>query len=133
MRPRDKAALAGCLSRLVPILQRAAVDYAAHPEATNERISDLVQKMGGYPYSTQRAAWAVEKMISEGILAGGAHTRDTVGDFDPARVQRSIEVVTPILTGQGKTVPPLAAGDLATNEFTAPGVGLEPKPEKPSR
>jgi len=132
IRPRDKATLAPCLSRLVPILQQATADYAAHPEDTNQRISELVEAMGGYPYSTERAGWAVGKMRSEGILANGTHTRDTVGDFEPGRVQKTIDIVTPILTGQGKPVPRLAAAELATNEFITAGVGLDP-PTAPRR
>jgi hypothetical protein len=113
--------------RLVPILQQATVDYAADPAETNERISALVDAMGGYPYTTERAPWAVRKMRAEGILANGGHTPDTIGDFDPARVQRAIDVVAPIMTGQRKPVPAgLRAADLATNEFIATGIGLDP-------
>jgi len=133
VRFEDKARLAPCLTRLVPILQQATADYAAKPDETNKLISELVDQMSGYPYSTDRAAWAVGKMLSEGILGNGAHTPDTVGDFDPARVEKSISVVGPILAGQNKPVPArLAAGDLVTDEFIATGVGLgaAPKPRR---
>jgi hypothetical protein len=53
IRPRDKAVLARCLNRLVPILQQVTADYAAHPSATNERISELINKMGAFPYTTE--------------------------------------------------------------------------------
>jgi hypothetical protein len=133
IRPKDKAHLAPCLRRLVPILQQATADYAAEPAETNSRISKLVDQMGGYPYTTGRAEWAVGKMLSEGILANGTYTPDTVGDFDPARIQRTIDIVAPILTGQDKSVPAgLAPRNLVTAEFIAPGVGL-PEPAPPPR
>jgi hypothetical protein len=133
VRLEDKAKLAPCLSRLVPILQRATADYAANPGETTRLISQLVDRMGGYPYSTDRAAWAVRTMLGEGILSNGTHTPDTVGDFDPARVQQSIRIIGPILAGQSRSVPAgLAAGDLVTAEFITPGVGLRPAP-KPRR
>jgi hypothetical protein len=66
-------------------------------------------------------------MRAEGVLANGAHTPGTVGDFDPVRVRTAIRVVEPILAGQNKPVPAgLAPAHLATNEFIAAGVGLDP-------
>jgi hypothetical protein len=129
MRAEDKAKLMPCLTKLVPILQQATVDYAADPEPTNTRISQLVDQYGGPPYPGRRAAWAVNTMRSEGILSNGVHTPDTLGDFAPERVQRSIDALAPVLTGQAKPVPRgLTPDDLVTNEFIAPGVGLDPAP-----
>jgi hypothetical protein len=131
VRAGDKQSLAPCLARLVPILQRATDDYAADPGETNLLLSELVRQMGGFPYTAEQAAWAVHKMRSEGILGNGRHTPDTAGDFDPKRVQRSIDVVAPVLAGKNKPLRPgLAPRDLLTNEFIAPGIGIGPAPKR---
>ena len=49
----------------------------------------------------------------------------TLGNFDTARVQRMIEIVTPIFTAQRQ--PPkegLTPEDIATNEFIDPSIGI---------
>lgn len=119
--------LTGCLRRLVPILQQATVDYLADPQPTNELIVRLAKDFGGYPYSMQRAAYAVRVMAAEGIMGNGADR--TVGDFDPARVDKLLSIVRPIFAGQKQPVPDgLAPGELFTNQFVNPAIGLPARP-----
>ncbi len=123
--PERREELAPCLERLVPMLQRAARDYAADPEPTNELIVELVDAYNGYPYTPERAAYAVDAMLEHGILSNGHN--DTVGDFDMERVQQILDIVRPIFIGQRVEIAEdLTAEDLATNEFIDESIGLEP-------
>ena len=62
-------------------------------------------------------------------LAGNGPDR-TLGNFDQTRVQRLIDIVTPILKTQGKqTKPGLLPADLVTDEFIDPAIGM-PAPRR---
>jgi hypothetical protein len=124
VRPDRKAQLAPCLKKLVPMLQRATIEYADDPQPTNELLSRLTQDFGAYPYSAARAAYAVKAMRDNGILGNGSNS--ALGDFDRARVQRVIDVVTPIFASRNKPIRDgLKAEDLFTNEFVDPSIGLK--------
>jgi hypothetical protein len=123
IRAADKQKLAPCLEKLVPIVQRAQVDYLANPAKTNELIVDLVKQYNtGWVYSTGLAGYAIEKMKQDFVNNG---SDQTLGNFDTARVQRMIDIVTPIFTAQRQ--PPkadLKPEDIATNEFVDTGIGV---------
>jgi hypothetical protein len=123
VRPDRKAELAPCLTKLVPMLQRATAAYAADPKATNDLIVRLTDEYGAYPYSADRAAYAVTAMKDNRLLGNGANA--TVGDFEPQRVQRIVDVVTPIFAAQRQPVKEgLTAAELFTNEFIDTTVSL---------
>jgi hypothetical protein len=125
IRAADRERLAPCLAKLVPIVQRAQLDYLADPAATNELIVDLVEQYDtGWVYSAGLADYAITKM-RETFVGNGPD--QTLGNFDMARVGRMLEIVTPIFTAQRK--PPkdgLKAEDIATNEFIDERIGAAP-------
>jgi hypothetical protein len=124
IRPDRKTELSACLKRLVPVLQRATVGYLNDPESTNKLIVQLVDDYKSFPYSPERAEYAVKAMKDNGILGNG--TNRTVGDFDLARVQRVIDIVRPIFAGQKKSIKEgLKPGDLVTNEFVDPSIAAK--------
>jgi hypothetical protein len=124
IRPDRKAELAPCLKKLVPILQRSVIGYAADPKGTNDLLVKLVLDYGAFAYSAARAAYATTAMKDNGIIGNGANS--TIGDFDKTRVQRIIEVVTPIFAGQRQPVKDgLKADDLFTNEFIDNSISLK--------
>jgi hypothetical protein len=124
IRPADKARLAPCLRKLVPIMQRAQVDFLANPDATNSFIIDLVGRYHdpAWSYDPGLAKYAIRQMRLNFVNNGDDQT---LGNFDVGRIQRMIDIVTPILAGQRQ---PLKAGlkpsDLYTNEFIDPGIGV---------
>jgi hypothetical protein len=124
IRPDRKAELTPCLKKLVPILQRSTAGYLSDPTPTNSLIVQLVKDYNGFPYSPERAAYAVTAMKDNAILGNG--TNRTIGDFDMSRVQRVMDIVRPIFAGQKK---PLKAGlkpeDLVTNEFIDTSIGIK--------
>jgi hypothetical protein len=123
IRAADKEKLAPCLEKLVPVVQRAQVDYLANPAKTNELILQLVKEYNtGWVYSAGLADYAISKMRSDFVTNG---PDQTLGNFDNARVQRMIEIVTPIFTAQRQ--PPKAGlkpEDIATNEFIDTSIGV---------
>jgi hypothetical protein len=123
IRAADKTKLAPCLKKLVPIIQRAQVDYLANPAETNKFVVDLVKQYNdGWVYTDGLANYAIDKMRSDFIKNG---SDQTLGNFDNARLQRMIEIVTPIFTAQNQ--PPksgLKPEDIATNEFIDTSIGV---------
>jgi hypothetical protein len=123
IRTGDKQKLASCLKRLVPLVQRAQVDFLANPDETNAFIIKLVKDYKTFwTYSPGLAAYAISKMRSDFVNNG---TDRTLGNFEAGRIQRMIDIVTPILVGQRKPPRPgLRPQDLYTNEFIDPSIGV---------
>jgi len=123
IRPADKQKLAPCLAKLVPIVQRAQIDFLNNPDRTNAFIIKLVKQYNTFwTYSPGLADYAITKMRQD-FVNNGADA--TLGNFDTARVQRMIDIVTPILIGQRQPPRPgLQPGDLFTNEFVDPTIGV---------
>jgi hypothetical protein len=123
IRAADKQKLAPCLEKLVPIVQRAQVDFLANPDKTNAFIIDTVRKYNTFwTYSTGLAGYAINQMRLDFVNNG---TDQTLGNFEVARVQRLIDIVTPILVGQRQqTKEGLRPQDLYTNEFIDPSIGV---------
>jgi hypothetical protein len=127
IRPDRKQELSACLKKLVPVLQRSTREYIAEPQSTNKFISELVGKYankGAFPYTAEQGDAAARAMKDNGIVGNG--NDKTVGNFEQARVKRIITIVTPIFAGQKTPVKPgLTVGDLVTNEFIDPSVGVK--------
>jgi hypothetical protein len=124
---KDKlAALKPCLTKLVPIMQQAIVDFVADPAAVNTLILKLVSKYNnGWVYTQGVADYAVATMKSLGIVGNGSDS--TLGNFDDARVQKLIGILEPIYKVQNKPIlANLTAADLLDNEFLNTKIGLAP-------
>jgi hypothetical protein len=124
IRPDDKSRLASCLQRLVPMVQRAQIDFVKSPDAVNKLIVQLDKDYkSGYPYDEGLAKFTVEQELKLGIVGNGADK--TLGNFDMSRTKRIIDIVTPIFAAQKRPVKPgLRPEDIVTNEFIDPSVGL---------
>ena len=127
IRPDRKQELSACLKKLVPVLQRTTAAYAKDPASTNAFISELVAKYadkGAFPYSKEQGDAAAKAMKDNAIIGNGKDT--TVGNFEEARAQRIISIVTPIFAAQKTPVKQgLTVGDLVTNEFIDPSIGVK--------
>jgi hypothetical protein len=127
IRARDKATLAPCLRRLVPILQQAQVDFLSAPAATIDLIVEL-DRAFDFNYSRANAEFGARTLVSEGLAGNGDDK--TLGNFDPARLQRLIDIVHPILKTRGKAVREgLRPSDIATDEFIDYSIGLGGQPK----
>jgi hypothetical protein len=125
IRPDRKQELSACLKKLVPVLQRSTAAYAADPASTDQFISELVSKYPkAFPYTKEQGDAAAKAMKDNAILGNGKDS--TIGNFDEARVQRIITIVTPIFAAQKTPVKPgLTVADVVTNEFIDPSVAAK--------
>jgi hypothetical protein len=123
IRAGDKQTLAPCLEKLVPIVQRAQIDFLQNPDQTNAFIIKTVKAYNTFwTYSDGLAGYAIDKMRQDFVNNGGDRT---LGNFEVERIQRLIDIVTPILVGQRQpTRPGLQPQDLYTNEFIDPSIGI---------
>ena len=124
IRPDKLDANRACLQQLVPLMQRAAVDYLRNPGPINNVFVDYTARIkGGTQISAAGAADAVEKMRSLGIVSNG--NDGVYGSYDTARVQSLITDFSPVFAAAGKTPKPnLQASDIFTNEFLDKAVKL---------
>ncbi len=125
IRAADRAALAPCLQKLVPMVQRAQVAFMSDPARTNALVVQAVQADNGsvWSYSPGLADFAVRTMRERGIVGNGSNA--TLGDMDEARVARMIEILEPVFAAQNKPIRQgLTPAQVYTNEFVDPSVGL---------
>jgi hypothetical protein len=123
---KDKlAALTPCLTKLVPIMQQAIVDFVTNPGPANNLILQLVSAYNnGWVYTAGTASYAVATMKSLGIIGNGAD--GTLGKFDDSRVQQLITILKPIYAAKGKPIlPGLTPSDIVTNQFIDPSISLK--------
>jgi hypothetical protein len=116
--------LASCLRRLVPMMQRAMIEFMAKPGPALARIVQLnSQYKTSFPYPMAQAEYGVRVMKTDGLVAdprsGG------FGSFDPARDRRMVDILRPIYTAQRQNVPADLTGDaVATNEYLDPSIRM---------
>jgi hypothetical protein len=117
IRAADKAKLAPCLEKLVPILQQSQIDFIAKPGPAIAVILDLVEQYNtGWRYPKGLAEYSAKALKDLGMVDNGPD--GVLGNFDMARVNRIMEIMTPIMAAQRQQVKPgLKAEDIATNEF----------------
>jgi hypothetical protein len=125
VRAADRDRLAPCLDKLVPIVQQAQVDFLADPTRAKNLIVQAVRADNGsvWSYSPELADYAVQTMRERGIAANGP--TPTLGDMDPQRVARMIEILTPVFAAQNAPVRPgLTPADVVSNDFVDPAITL---------
>lgn len=124
VRKGDLAKDTPCLKKLVPIIQQAQVDYAKDPTTANGIIVKAAEEYNnGWVYPAALAAYAAKAQVDNKIISNGDD--DTLGNLDEARVQKMIDIVSPIYAKNHISVASgLKASDLFTNEFIKQGVGL---------
>jgi hypothetical protein len=124
VRTGDLEKLSPCLTKLVPVLQQADVDYITNPGETNKLIVQLVTAYNnGWVYDEQVADFGVKQMKKLKIATNGDNAY--VGDFDETRVQKVIDITTPIFTQSGSAPKAgLKATDLFTNKFLDTSIGF---------
>lgn len=116
--------LSGCLTKLVPVIQRAQRDYLRDPARANQLITETAARYDdGWSYSAGVAGFAAETMRELGIVADDR--TGPLGGIDPARLRATIDTFAPILARSGASVRPgVTPADLATNRFLDPSIRL---------
>ncbi|MHA6616594.1 substrate-binding domain-containing protein [Pseudonocardia sp. DLS-67] len=113
-----------CLTKLVPIMQRAQLDYLADPGPTNALIVELAEAyQTGWAYSPGVADYAVQAMRDQGLVTDDPAS-GVFGRFDPARMQQIVSTFGPILQEQGTITQIPDPASLYTNEFIDPSISM---------
>ena len=105
-----------CLTKLVPIMQQAQVDYIASPERANEIIISTTATYDSFWTQSEGDTTNGAKSQKDLDIIGNGDT-PTFGDFEEARVTDFIARALPIFREQGLDVVDVTATDLTTNEF----------------
>jgi len=120
IRAADKEALAPCLKKLVPIIQRSAAAYVEDGERANDIIVDAVAKFDTFWVYEKGVADFSTKVQRDLELVGNGDD-DTIGNFDFERAEQVLDQ----LRDAGLDVPTdLTADMIYTNEFIDPSIGL---------
>lgn len=125
IKPADQEKLAPCLKKLVPMVQQAQVNFITDPGRTNALVVEAASadRTSVWSYSPGLAAYAVQAMRDRGIVGNGPNA--VLGDMQPERVTRMIEIMTPILAAQNTPVKQgLTPEQLMTNEYVDSSIGL---------
>lgn len=119
------AALTPCLKKLVPIMQRAQVDYLKNPAATNDLIVKLVDAyQTGWTYTAGDADFSVKTQLS-GKFVTNDPASGVFGKFDPKRVSDTVARFVPLLQTAGTlTGTPPSPESLYTNQFIDDSIKL---------
>jgi hypothetical protein len=113
-----------CLEKLVPIMQRAQIDYLADPGPTNALIVELVEAyQTGWSYPPGVADYAVQALREQDLVTNDPAS-GVFGQFDPARIQQIVSTFGPILQAQGTITEVPAPEALYTNEFIDPSIRM---------
>jgi hypothetical protein len=94
IRPDKLESERDCLTALVPLLQRAAIDYLADPEPINTTIVSIRDQIQQGVYDAGLADYAVSTFTSERLIVNGVDGVD--GSFDTSRVQALIDRLVPV-------------------------------------
>lgn len=117
--------LSACLTKLVPIMQQAQIDYLKNPGTTNDLIVKLVDAyQTGWTYTAGDAAFSVKTQL-DGKFVTNDPASGVFGKFDPKRVADTVARFVPLLTAAGTlTGTPPAAESLYTNKFISDSIKL---------
>ena len=120
IRSADKAPLDACLKDLVPIIQRAVVNFSSNPDNTNSLIVDVVESFNSFwVYGKEIADYSVKTQSELGLVGNG--TNNVVGDMDPNRVQEVID----LMDKAGININGIGPSDIFTNEYIDESIGFD--------
>jgi len=106
------------------MFQAATAKMQSDPKAVEDFIVKVVTAQNsGWVYTAGQADAAVKASLANKIVSNGPDK--TVGNFDDAKTQKLIDIVTPIYKTQGGSVKDgLKAADIQTNQFIDTSIGL---------
>ena len=110
-----------CLTKFVPIMQQAELDYIAAPERANAIIIATTKAYDSFWTQSEGDTSNGAKSQKDLDIIGNGDT-PTFGDFEAARVADFIARALPIFREQGLDVVDVTPADLTTNEFLDPTI-----------
>jgi hypothetical protein len=123
--PATLAEYEECIAALVPMIQQGWVDYMADPQAAAELMVEANDAFATFwQIDLPGTLSNVELMAETGMIDNGP--TGEVGSFDLDRIQRMIDILSPMYEAQGVRDfdTSLTPADIATNEFIDPDISL---------
>lgn len=122
--PDKKTEFDACLTKLVPMIQQAQLDYVNDPVSTNETIVDIVQTLNPTTqYDLDLANASAVKQATDRLVSNSPD--GTLGSFDLGRIKDFIATAAPIYTERGdKVLQGITSDDLVTNEYVDSSISL---------
>ncbi|MHB8190568.1 MAG: hypothetical protein ACYDHP_09175 [Ferrimicrobium sp.] len=122
-------AMSACLTKLVPMIQQASVDYMQHPTVVNTVLNKFNSGGFGASYWSTPPAYskaAVQTMLKYDLVGNSNGGKGPIGGLSLTRVGANISTLIPIYSKQGSTnyLPGVNAADVATNRFIDPTIKL---------
>lgn len=123
------ASMSACLTKLVPLIQQAAVDYVQHPTAVNTVLEKFNSGGFGASYwktSLSYSKVAVERMLKYDLVGNSQGGSGPIGGINMTRLGQNISLLVPIYAKQGSSnfLPGVTASDIATDKFIDPSIKL---------
>jgi hypothetical protein len=115
-----------CFKLLVPLIQKAQVDYATKPTPVNTKLVQIVTDLKSFWVESNAGnAWNAKEQRRLGIVQNGSNC--TLGDFNQKRVQQMIKILKPIYAAKNLDTydPNVTPAKIGTNEFINPKIGLK--------
>lgn len=122
--PHTLQTRASCLKKLVPMIQKASVNYLHNPDAINAAMTNFSNALHGPTKLTKGLNdWEIKFDEQHGIIANGSD--GTFGSFDLTRVTQFMSDLAPVL--RLENVQPkqgITASQLVTNQFLDKSIHL---------
>lgn len=115
-----------CFKLLVPLIQRAQVNYMAKPGPVNNKLIDIVTELKTFWVLTKGGnASNTQQQRKLGLVQNGPNC--TLGDFSQKRLRQLINLLKPIYAAKGLDTynPNVTPAQISTNEFINPKIGLK--------
>lgn len=128
--PKGKvASMTKCLTKLVPMLQQASVDYIEHPTVVNELL--VRYNSGGYGASYWQTPMgynvdADKALVADDIVGNSDGGAGPIGALNLTRLEGVVKTLLPIYGSEDITTykPGVTAKDIATDKFIDPSIKL---------
>lgn len=121
-------AMSACLTKLVPMLQKAVVDYFAHPATVNHVLAKFNPTYSASYWTTPVAEsnWADRVQRADDIVGNSDNGTGPVGGFDMSRLEQMTKTLVPIFGKEspGTFNPEVTAAAIGTNQFIDPSIRL---------
>lgn len=118
--------MSACLTKLVPMLQKAEVDYFAHPATVNHVLAKFNPTFSASYWKTPVAEsnWADGVQRADHIVGNSDNGKGPVGGFDMTRLKHVTKTLLPIFAKEspGTFEPEVTAGVIGTNQFIDPSI-----------